>query len=93
MNAWTEILDNDLGQNVTAEQGKSLLGTLTVREEIVIKMRFGLDGRGKHTHKEIGDWIALSRSRIQQIEVKALAKLRHPSRLRMLDSQKKKGGK
>jgi RNA polymerase primary sigma factor len=60
------------------------LGTLTPREEKVIKMRFGLEDGSKHTLEEIGQSFAVTRERIRQIEGKALRKLRHPSRLRKL---------
>jgi RNA polymerase primary sigma factor len=62
------------------EQTALLLKTLTPREEIIIKMRFGIDDGGTHTLGEVGHSFALTRERIRQIEAKALSKLRHPSR-------------
>jgi RNA polymerase primary sigma factor len=62
------------------EQTASLLKTLTPREEIIIKMRFGIDDGSAHTLGEVGHSFALTRERIRQIEAKALSKLRHPSR-------------
>jgi RNA polymerase primary sigma factor len=63
----------------------SLLKTLSVREEKIIKMRFGLDDdEREHTLEEVGRSFALTRERIRQIEAKALRKLRHPSRSRNL---------
>lgn len=62
------------------EQTASLLKTLTPREEIIIKMRFGLDDGTERTLEEVGHSFALTRERIRQIEAKALRKLRHPSR-------------
>ncbi len=62
------------------EQMASILKTLTVREEKIIKMRFGLDDGSEHTLEEVGQTFAVTRERIRQIEAKALRKLRHPSR-------------
>jgi len=55
-----------------------ILATLTPREEKVIRMRFGLDDGVSRTLEEIGDYFAVNRERIRQIEWKALRKLRHP---------------
>lgn len=60
-----------------------VLSTLTEREEAVIRLRFGLDGR-PHTLEEVGKIFNVTRERIRQIEAKALRKLRHPSRVRCL---------
>jgi RNA polymerase primary sigma factor len=62
------------------EQTASLLKMLTPREEIIIKMRFGLDDGTERTLEEVGHSFAVTRERIRQIEAKALRKLRHPSR-------------
>ena len=62
------------------EQTASVLKTLTPREEKIIKMRFGLEDGSEHTLQEVGQTFAVTRERIRQIEVKALRKLRHPSR-------------
>ena len=66
------------------EQTKSVLQTLTPREEKVIKMRFGVGEGSEHTLEEVGQDFAVTRERIRQIEAKALRKLRHPSRSRRL---------
>jgi RNA polymerase primary sigma factor len=66
------------------EQTDSVLRTLTPREEQVIKMRFGLGDGSEHTLEEVGQRFSVTRERIRQIEAKALRKLRHPSRSRML---------
>ena len=68
------------------EQTANMLRTLTLREEKVIKMRFGLEDGSEHTLEEVGQSFALTRERIRQIEAKALRKLRHPSRCRQLKS-------
>lgn len=66
------------------EQIEKLLDTLTDRERRVLKLRFGLvDGRSR-TLEEVGKEFNVTRERIRQIEAKALRKLRHPSRARML---------
>jgi RNA polymerase primary sigma factor len=62
-----------------------VLATLSPREEKVIKMRFGLNPGGEeHTLEEVGQSFTVTRERIRQIEAKALRKLRHPSRSRIL---------
>ncbi len=66
------------------EQLNSVLATLTPREEMVLKLRFGLnDGRAR-TLEEVGQEFNITRERIRQIEAKALRKLRHPSRSKKL---------
>jgi RNA polymerase primary sigma factor len=66
------------------EQTASLLKTLNPREERIIKMRFGMEDGSEHTLEEVGNFFAVTRERIRQIEAKALRKLRHPSRSRKL---------
>lgn len=62
------------------EQINQILSTLTEREAMVLRMRFGLlDGRS-HTLEEVGQQFKVTRERIRQIEAKALRKLRHPNR-------------
>jgi RNA polymerase primary sigma factor len=68
------------------EQTANVLRTLTLREEKVIKMRFGLEDGSEHTLEEVGQLFALTRERIRQIEARALGKLRHSSRCRQLKS-------
>jgi len=66
------------------EQTAAVLKTLTPREEKVLKMRFGVNDGSEHTLEEVGQSFAVTRERIRQIESKALRKLRHPSRSRLL---------
>lgn len=66
------------------EQTRRVLGTLTPREERVLRMRFGIGERSDHTLEEVGKSFDVTRERIRQIEAKALRKLRHPSRLKKL---------
>ncbi len=56
----------------------TVLGTLTPREEKIIRMRFGIEAGNEHTLEEVGQSFSLTRERIRQIEAKALRKLRHP---------------
>ncbi len=62
------------------EQTRKVLKTLTPREELVLKMRFGVGDGSEHTLEEVGRSFNVTRERIRQIESKALRKLRHPSR-------------
>ena len=66
------------------EQLVEVLGTLTEREQKVLRLRFGLDDGRARTLEEGGKEFNLTRERIRQIEAKALRKLRHPSRSRKL---------
>ena len=66
------------------EQLMEVLGTLTEREQKVLRLRFGLDDGRPRTLVEVGKQFHVTRERIRQIEAKALRKLRHPSRSRKL---------
>ena len=66
------------------EQLVEVLGTLTEREQKVLRLRFGLDDGRARTLEEVGKEFNVTRERIRQIEAKALRKLRHPSRNRKL---------
>jgi RNA polymerase primary sigma factor len=69
---------------ILKEQVKDALGTLTIREQEVLRLRFGLDDGRSRTLEEVGREFKVTRERIRQIEAKALRKLRHPSRSRRL---------
>ena len=73
------VANNDLKERV-----REVLKSLTPREEKVLKMRFGIDVASEHTLEEVGKDFSVTRERIRQIEVKALRKLRHPSRSKKL---------
>jgi len=61
-----------------------VLETLTIREQKVLKLRFGLEDGRQRTLEEVGREFNVTRERIRQIEAKALRKLRHPSRSKKL---------
>jgi len=69
-----------------SEQTRKVLSTLTPREEKVLRMRFGIGEKSDHTLEEVGQDFFVTRERIRQIEAKALRKLRHPSRAKLLKS-------
>ncbi|MCM0605159.1 MAG: RNA polymerase sigma factor RpoD [Xanthomonadaceae bacterium] len=69
-----------------SEQTRKVLATLTPREEKVLRMRFGIGEKSDHTLEEVGQDFFVTRERIRQIEAKALRKLRHPSRAKLLKS-------
>ena len=75
------VVNDDLKEKV-----REVLKSLTPREEKVLKMRFGIDVASEHTLEEVGKDFSVTRERIRQIEVKALRKLRHPSRSKRLQS-------
>ncbi|MDR3277490.1 MAG: RNA polymerase sigma factor RpoD [Oscillospiraceae bacterium] len=66
------------------EQLSEVLGTLTPREEKVLRLRFGIEDGRSRTLEEVGREFNVTRERIRQIEAKALRKLRHPSRSKKL---------
>lgn len=79
------ISPQDAVMSVTlSEQTRAVLSTLTPREEKVLRMRFGIGEKSDHTLEEVGQDFFVTRERIRQIEAKALRKLRHPSRAKLL---------
>ncbi len=71
-------------QTLLKEQLFNVLNTLTPREAKVLRLRFGLEDGRARTLEEVGREFNVTRERIRQIEAKALRKLRHPSRSRIL---------
>ncbi len=67
-----------------ADQIRKVLATLTPREEKVLRMRFGIGEKSDHTLEEVGQDFDVTRERIRQIEAKALRKLRHKTRARIV---------
>jgi len=76
--------DDSLIETDLSGQIHKVLATLTPREEKILRMRFGIGERSEHTLEEVGNDFSVTRERIRQIEAKALRKLRHASRGRVL---------
>lgn len=75
-------------RNLLKEQLNDVLQSLSEREEKVLRFRYGLDDGCPRTLEEVGKIFKVTRERIRQIEVKALRKLRHPSRRKKLEDFK-----
>src|SRR6516162_9782139 len=73
-------------QSNLRETTTRVLASLTAREERILRMRFGIGMNKDHTLEEVGLQFTVTRERIRQIEAKALRKLKHPSRSRILRS-------
>lgn len=75
---------NDAERIEISEQIQRILKTLSPKEEKVIRMRFGIGVERDHTLEEVGRSLQITRERVRQIEAKALRKLKHPSRVKVL---------
>jgi RNA polymerase primary sigma factor len=73
-------------QSNLRETTTRVLASLTAREERILRMRFGISMNTDHTLEEVGQQFSVTRERIRQIEAKALRKLKHPSRSKILRS-------
>jgi RNA polymerase primary sigma factor len=73
-------------QSSLRETTTRVLASLTPREERILRMRFGIGMNTDHTLEEVGQQFSVTRERIRQIEAKALRKLKHPSRSKILRS-------
>ena len=73
-------------QSELRETTTRVLASLNAREERILRMRFGIGMNKDHTLEEVGQQFWVTRERIRQIEAKALRKLKHPSRSRILRS-------
>jgi RNA polymerase primary sigma factor len=71
-------------QSNLRETTTRVLASLSPREERILRMRFGLGMNSDHTLEEVGQQFSVTRERIRQIEAKAIRKLKHPSRSRVL---------
>jgi RNA polymerase primary sigma factor len=71
-------------QSNLRETTTRMLASLTPREERIVRMRFGIGMNSDHTLEEVGQQFSVTRERIRQIEAKAIRKLKHPSRSRVL---------
>lgn len=68
--------EDSAASQLLKEQVQAILGTVSEREQKIVKMRFGLEGGKSHTLEEVGQEFGVTRERIRQIEAKTLAKLR-----------------
>ncbi|MBI5640463.1 MAG: RNA polymerase sigma factor RpoD, partial [Nitrospirae bacterium] len=73
------VMQSDMKKNI-----EMVLSSLTTREQNIIRKRFGLGEDAPHTLEEVGIELDVTRERVRQIEVKAIRKLRHPSRSKWL---------
>jgi len=78
--------DVDVEKKEISRHVLKVLKTLSHREERVLRMRFGIGVERDHTLEEVGKRLSITRERVRQIEVQAMRKLKHPSRLRTLKS-------
>lgn len=78
--------DEHVFENALAEMLNSALSTLDERQARVLRLYYGLDDEEPRTLEEIGALLGVTRERVRQIKEKALARLRHPTRARFLES-------
>jgi RNA polymerase primary sigma factor len=78
--------DESVMGNALKEDIENVLATLTKKESDIIRLRFGLGDKKPMSLKEVGDCFNLTKERIRQIEKKAMKRLQHPTRQRMLES-------
>jgi RNA polymerase primary sigma factor len=72
-------IDKDL-----SDQTSKVLASLAPREEKVLRMRFGIGEKQDFTLEEVGKVLGVTRERVRQIEAKAIRRLRHPTRVKLL---------
>ena len=78
--------DDETFEHALSESIDEVLKTLKEREAKILRLYFGLDGKEPMTLEEIGGMMGITRERVRQIKEKALARLRHVSRARALES-------
>ncbi|MGD2136072.1 MAG: RNA polymerase sigma factor RpoD/SigA [Gemmatimonadales bacterium] len=78
--------DQETFERALTDSIEEVLGTLKEREAKILRLYFGLDGQEPMTLEEIGGMMGITRERVRQIKEKALARLRHVSRARALES-------
>ncbi len=78
--------DDETFEHALSESIEEVLSTLKEREGKILRLYFGLDGQEPMTLEEIGSMLGITRERVRQIKEKALARLRHVSRARALES-------
>src|SRR5438034_916531 len=78
--------DDEIFEHALTESIEGVLATLKEREAKILRLYFGLEGQEPMTLEEIGSLLGITRERVRQIKEKALARLRHVSRARALES-------
>src|SRR5256886_2195616 len=78
--------DDEIFEHALTESIEEVLATLKDREAKILRLYFGLEGQEPMTLEEIGSLLGITRERVRQIKEKALARLRHVSRARALES-------
>lgn len=81
---WQTAFDAVRDHQLRKEEVVDVINSLTERERFVIEWRFGLEDGRSRTQREIGEELGVHRSTVGRIEQKALKKLRHPTRGRMI---------
>ena len=79
-----DAIVESLDQELLRRRMEKVLGSLTPREEMVLKLRYGLENGKEFTLEEVGQEFKVTRERIRQIEAKAIRKIQHQSRRRYL---------
>ena len=77
--------DIEYNESALNEKLEEVLTTLTFREEKIMRLRFGIGTKKSHTLEEIAQMMEISRERTRQIVMKSLRKLRHPTRVKILN--------
>ena len=86
LNSDTPSPDRELLNESLRKEIERALSTLTYREASIIKLYFGLGGKHPHTLEEIGEEFNLTRERVRQIKEKAIKRLKHTTRSKILKS-------